>query len=898
MATPELRTYHAKRDFARTPEPRGNTDRAKKAALRFVIQKHDASHLHYDFRLEIGGVLKSWAVPKGPSLDPKQRRLAVEVEDHPLDYGDFEGTIPQGQYGGGTVMLWDQGTWVPDEEPLKALRKGTLHFRVNGERLKGEFILTRLKRHPKEKRNNWLLIKRHDDRAEEGSNDKVVRENMTSVATGREMDAIAGGDAPRRKARKAEAREKKIETLKKKMPAKAKRKPAAAALRLDPGAIAGSRRAKLPRKLAPQLATLTDEVPEGKGWLSEIKFDGYRMLARIARGKATIWSRNGLDWTRKLPHLVPPLENLGLHEAYLDGEVVSLDAEGRSNFGQLKSDLSDGRSDRLFYYLFDLPYLDGHDLQRCRLIDRKTALKTLLHGHDGGALRFSDHVEGSAEPMRAKACAMHLEGIICKRMDTRYESGRSRSWLKVKCVGREEFVVLGFTEPSGSREGLGSLHLGYYDGEGALHYAGGVGTGFDRKTLAALRRALDGLEVKTGFFIVFHAGEVPKGIRWVKPKLVVEIQYGSWTPDKILRHSAFLGLRDDKAADEVVREAPESDADVGAPAIVRRPGARIVVAKKPPKRPAARGKATTSKHRAPTIIDAREKYEGDVRLTHPDRVLWPDAKITKADLAAYWRTMANAALPHIAERPLALVRCPDGVEEQCFFQKHASPGFPKPIKTVRAGKEEVLVIEDVDGLVALAQMSVLEIHLWGSHLKTIEKPDQIVFDLDPDEGLKFARVVEGAHAVRQLLGELGLESFCKTTGGKGLHVVAPLKPVAAWPEVKAFAKVVADQLEESDPETYVAIASKRARKGRVFVDYLRNGRGATAVAPFSPRARPEATVAMPLAWSEVTASLDPRRFTMKTAPTRIARQKCDPWAGFFDSTQTISADARKILKLR
>lgn len=898
MATPELRTYNAKRDFRRTPEPRGSRLRAKKSASRFVIQKHAASHLHYDFRLEVGGVLKSWAIPKGPSLDPKQRRLAVEVEDHPLDYGDFEGTIPQGQYGGGTVMLWDQGTWLPEEEPLKALRKGTLHFRLNGERLKGEFILTRLKRRPKEKRNNWLLIKRHDDQAEEGSNDKVVRENMASVATGREMDAIAGGDAPRRKARKAEARKEKVETLKKKAPAKAKRKPAAAAIRLDPNGIAGSRRARLPRKLAPQLATLTEEVPEGRGWLSEIKFDGYRMLTRVERGKVTIWSRNGLDWTRKLPHLVPPLEGLGLHEAYLDGEVVSLDAEGRSNFGQLKSDLSDGRSDRLFYYLFDLPYLDGYDLQRCPLTDRKAALKVLLQGHDGGALRFSDHVEGSAEPMRAKACAMHLEGIICKRADARYESGRSRSWLKVKCIGREEFVILGFTEPSGSREGLGSLHLGYYDGEGALHYAGGVGTGFDRKTLSTLRRALDDLEVKTGPSIAFHAGEVPKGIRWVKPKLVVEIQYGSWTPDKILRHSTFLGLRDDKAAEEVVREAPESDADMGAPAIVRRPGARIVVARRPSKRPAARGKTAKPKRGAPTIIDARETHEGDVRLTHPDRVLWPEATITKADLAAYWRAMAEVALPHIGNRPLALVRCPDGAEGQCFFQKHASPGFPKPIKTVRAGKEEVLAIQDADGLVALAQMSVLEIHLWSSRLKTIEKPDQIVIDLDPDEGLKFARVVEGAHAVRKLLGELGLESFCKTTGGKGLHVVAPLKPAAAWPEVKAFTKAIADHMEESDPETYVAVASKRARKGRVFVDYLRNGRGATAVAPFSPRARPEATVATPLAWSEVTASLDPRRFTMATVPARIARRKHDPWAGFFDAARTISAAARKTLKLR
>ena len=896
MATPELRTYNAKRDFARTPEPRGGARRAKKSALRFVIQKHDASHLHYDFRLEVGGVLKSWAVPKGPSLDPKQRRLAVEVEDHPLDYGDFEGTIPEGQYGGGTVMVWDQGTWTPEEEPEKALKKGTLHFHLDGERLKGEFILTRLKRRPKEKRNNWLLIKRSDETARAGSNDKVVRENLTSVATGRDLDAIAAGDAPKGKAKKAEARQEKIRALKKKSPAQAKRKHGQAAQRLDPAAIADSRRAKLPRAFAPQLATLTEEVPEGKEWLSEIKFDGYRMLARIERGKVSIWSRNGLDWTRKLPNLIPPLEALGLHEAYLDGEVVSLDTEGRSNFGQLKSDLSDGRSDRLFYYLFDLPYLYGHDLQRCRLIDRKDALKALLRGHDGGALRFSDHIEGSAEPMRAKACAMHLEGIICKQADSRYEQGRSRSWLKVKCVGREEFVVLGFTEPSGSREGLGALHLGYYDGEGALHYAGGVGTGFNRKTLAALRRELEKLEVKTGPSIVFHAGEIPKGIRWVKPKLVVEVQYGSWTPDKILRHSTFLGLRDDKAAEEVVREAPESDADLGAPAITRRPGARILVARKPSKRPAAaRGKTAKA---MPAIIDARETDDGEVRLTHPDRVLWPDAKITKADLAAYWRTMAEAALPHIANRPLALVRCPDGAEGQCFFQKHASPGFPKPIKTVRVGKEDILVVEDTDGLVSLAQMSVLETHLWGSHLKTIEKPDQIVIDLDPDEGLKFARVVEGAHAVRKLLGELGLESFCKTTGGKGLHVVVPLKPAAGWPEVKSFAKAIANHLAASDPEAYVAVASKRARKGRVFVDYLRNGRGATAVAPFSPRARPEATVATPLGWSEVTASLDPRRFTMKTVPVRIARLKRDPWASFFDTAQTISAAARKTLKLR
>jgi len=869
-----LDTYNAKRDFSRTPEPSGEIGGAASGNPRYLVQKHDASRLHYDFRLEVAGVLVSWAVPKGPSLDPGEKRLAVRTEDHPLSYGTFEGTIPKGQYGGGTVLMWDQGTWRPDGNPVEGLRKGSLTFRLNGQRLTGSFVLTRLRpRSRQEKGENWLLIKRNDKAARPGSEDAVIRDNTTSIISSRELPQIADEASPI----KARTRRKTGE--------KPPRPP-----KIDPAGLAGARRARLPVAMKPQLATLVEKAPEAKGWLSEIKFDGYRMLARLDSGEVRLLSRNALPWSDRLPEIAKALAALPAGKAWLDGEVIALEADGRSNFGLLKKALSDGRTGDLVFYVFDILHLDGWDLTACRQDDRKLVLHGLIGAEPPPRIRYSEHLEGVPDRIREQACGMRLEGIICKDAAAPYRQARSRSWLKLKCIQREEMLVLGFTDPKGSRGGLGALHVGYYDPDGALHYAGGVGTGFDQRTLKALRERLDPLKRRIGPRVLIHGEGPPRGLHWVKPELVVELQYLDWTPDKSLRHAVFLGLREDKAAADVIRDPPAGAG--GKPADT---GGVIVQASRPkPKRTARRKRPPPAD--LPAVLDRRKQESDGVPITHPDRRLWPAEGITKADLAAYWSAMAEVALPHIAGRPLALVRCPDGIEAERFFQKKASPGFPEPIRRVRLGKEEVLAIEDAAGLAALAQMSAIEIHPWGSRLEAVESPDRLIFDLDPDEGLAFGHVIEAARLVRELLRGAGLESFCKTTGGKGLHVVLPLRPSLGWDEAKAFSAAFARRLAKEHPRDFTASMAKKARKGRIFIDYLRNGRGATAVAPFSPRARPGAGVAMPLAWREVKPGLDPGDFAL---PSLIAGpgKRAKAWDGFFEIDQTITAKARRLLGL-
>lgn len=888
-----IATYNAKRDFKKTPEPPGKIGARRSRNLHYVIQKHDATRLHYDFRLEIGGVLASWAIPKGPSLDSGERRLAVRTEDHPMDYGGFEGTIPKGEYGGGTVMLWDRGTWEPEgKEPAQAqLRKGSLKFSLRGERLHGSFALVRMKPRKGEKAENWLLIKHSDEAAQRGSDDQVVRANTTSVASERSMDEIAQGSevwhSNRGNANGKAAEPPSVEKAGKAQKAKARRK--AKTTPPDPSRIDGARKARAPAKLSPQLATLSEEAPTDSGWLSEIKFDGYRMVAHVDDGKVTIFSRNGIDWSKKLPEIAASLAKLPVKNAWLDGEVVSLNGEGHSSFSLLKTALSDKRTGQLLFYVFDLLHLDGYSLTDCRQIDRKTALAQVL-ADPPPLIKYSEHFEGVPERVKEQACAMHLEGVICKRADAPYRAERNRNWLKLKCIQREEFVVVGYTDPKGSRTGFGALLMGYYDPKGALHYAGGVGSGFNQKTLADLHERLKKLERKIGPRIIVHGEEgPPRGIRWVKPELIAELQFTEWTGDGVLRHATFLGLREDKEPMDVVREPPDSVAEGHAIS------ASAIVTAKPPRSKAKRKKVSKKQADVPAIIDNRRDGNAEVALTHPDRVIWPDARLTKADLAAYWETMAELALPHIAGRALALVRCPDDIEGEQFFQKKVSPGFPRQVLDLEAGGERVLAIEDADGLRALAQMSAIEIHPWGSRLDDIERPDRLIFDFDPDSTVGFGQVIEAAHMLGDVLDEAGLKSFPKTTGGKGLHVVLPIRPEMEWDQAKEFCHDVARWMVRRDPQRFTAELAKAKRKGRIFVDYLRNGRGATAIAPFSPRARPGATFAMPIAWKDVKPSLDPKRYTLPDAASFKAQAKA-AWRGFFEVEQSIGAKARKVFQ--
>jgi bifunctional non-homologous end joining protein LigD len=840
-----IRAYRARRDFSITHEPSPGERRGKPGAPIFVVQKHQAHRagLHYDFRLEHGGVLWSWAVRKGPSLDPKDKHVAVHVEDHPIDYADFAGEIPEGQYGAGKVETWDRGTWEPLNNPDEGMRKGELTFNLHGQRLNGRFHLVRLRAKPNQRsrQDNWLLFKGRDD-AEQPGADAATIEHATAAPT-----------APRKPARKAKS---------------------------DDPPAPGAKRGKLPDRQSPQLCAIADDPPNGEDWISEIKFDGYRLLAWFDHGTVRLATRNGHDWTDRLPAVAHAVAQLDVETALLDGEMVALGADGISSFPALQAALSAGKDAILFYYVFDLLHLDGWDLRPCRLVDRKAALQKIADWR--GMLRYSDHHAGDTTAMRREACRMKLEGIICKKADAPYQDGRGHGWLKVKCQGREEFIVLGWTPPRGSRTGLGALHLGYYDRDHRLHYAGGVGTGFSDDELATLRRKLDELAASPPHDLLVAGDPLDKSIHWVRPKLVAETQYVSWSGAGRIRHSAYLGLREDKSADEVVRDVADPKAErqavnpkaptgetAGAPR-----GPKFAV---PPKRRAAAPAHSSS------IVTARApkartvELEG-VTLTHPDRELWPG--ITKRDLAEYWETVAEHALPGLARRPLAIVRCPEGIDGEHFFQKNGHGTLPDGIREGRVETSPYLAIDDVHGLVALAQVSAIELHPWGAPEADPYHPDLIVFDLDPGDGVAFADVAKAALDVRDRLQQLNLTSFCRTTGGKGLHVVVPLTPKADWETVKPFCRAFAEMLSQEQPERFLSTVKKADRRGRILLDWLRNGLGATAVASFCPRARPGATVATPLAWDELTRKLDPSAFTLRTVPARLARLKADPWADF------------------
>lgn len=849
-----IQTYRAKRDFTKTHEP-APSKRAAKDGSMFVVQKHQAHRagLHWDFRLEHNGVLWSWAVRKGPSLDPADKRIAVHVEDHPLDYANFEGSIPDGQYGAGEVELWDRGTWQPLIDPDAGMRDGEIKFVLDGQRLHGKFTLVRLKPRPGQRgrQDNWLLIKGHDD------------------------DERKGADAP---------------TIEQNAPAPGAR---------DEAPAEGARRARLPKRVTPELASVAEEPPDGEGWISEIKFDGYRLLCWKDGGDVRIMTRNGLDWTDRLPAVARTVARLNAHSAIVDGELVSLDKSGVSSFSALQAALSAGRDEKLHLCLFDLLYLDGWDLRACRLIDRKKALRRLSDWR--GKLRYSDHHDGDADKMRRQACELGLEGIICKQADSSYRSGRGRDWLKVKCRGREELVVLGWTPPGGSRTGLGSLHLGYYDAKGGLHYAGGVGSGFSDDELGRISERLGDLASDPPKSLIAAGDPLPRDIHWVKPELVTEVQFTSWSGSGRVRQAVYLGLREDKAASEVVREPadPKAERETVHPSAPVNGGKRRPVIAVPPRRDAPKRAAGNGKGGAIVTAQAPAKRGvtvGGVSLSHPDRELWPG--ITKQDLAEYWAAIADHALPGLARRPLAIVRCPAGIAGEHFFQKHGHGALPPQVRQGEADGQPYLAIDDAEGLIAMAQISAIELHVWGATEADPLKPDQIVFDLDPGEDLAFAEVVSAALDVRERLQRVGLESFCRTTGGKGLHVVVPLKPVAGWDQVKPFCRAFAETLSEEQPKRFLSTVKKADRQGRILIDWLRNGLGATAVASFCPRARPGAAVAMPLAWDDVTTKLDPAAFTLRNTPQSLARQKRDPWADFDTARQPLPAMAQEAPRTR
>ena len=864
-----LREYRRKRDFARTPEPAGSA-RPKKAKrkLQFVIQMHAARRLHYDFRLELDGVLKSWAVPKGPSLDPEVKRLAVHVEDHPVEYGGFEGVIPAGEYGGGTVMLWDRGWWEPIGDAAAGYAKGHLKFNLHGAKLQGRWALVRMVgRRDGEKADNWLLIKERDRAAQPGSGDAVVTRETRSASTGRDMASIAK-DADRVWNSGHGEVKAKGQSAKRQASKKAAKKATAAAALVDPARIAGAKHAKSLPEIAPQLATTADKAPAGDDWLHEIKFDGYRMLARLQNGKVELRSRNDLDWTKKFAELAGALAELELGDAVLDGEIVHFTKSGTTSFSALQNDLADGTTENLIYMAFDLLFLDGWDLTGARLEDRKEALRTILEAKAVPAIRYSDHQIGKGPEFLAAACRFGLEGAVSKRRDSPYRPGRSAAWIKMKSGEREEFVIVGFTDPAGARSGFGALLVGYHTAAGDLVYAGRVGTGFSDKVLAALRKRLGKLEQRQPT-VKLPKGLSARGTHWVKPELVAEVSFVEWTADGILRQPSFIGLREDKAAAEVVLTPIAT-------------GRRSSL-------PAPSGETEIGP-------DGAALVQG-IRITNAARVVFPERGITKLQVAEYYAAVAELILPHVARRPLSLLRCPEGLAGERFFQKHLSAGVPAAIKqaAIAGEREAYVMIEDTQGLLALVQMGVLEIHPWGSTIDRPETPDRLIFDLDPDEGLGWERVIAAALAVREALEALGLRSFAKTTGGKGLHVVVPIRPTLDWDQAKEFTRALVAKLAAEAPHLYTASLAKKDRRGRIFIDYLRNGRGATAVAAYSTRAKPAATVSAPLTWDEVESGIRPDQFTITNMERRLRSLGADPWADFARTKQAISAGARRKL---
>jgi bifunctional non-homologous end joining protein LigD len=914
-----LTEYHRKRHFDKTKEPAGEQRAARKATGKtagrraapkrsFVIQEHAATRLHYDFRLELDGVLKSWAVPKGPSFDPAEKRLAVEVEDHPIEYAKFEGTIPEGEYGAGEVIVWDRGTWSPLGDPREDLRRGQLKFTLDGEKLQGEWVLVRLAARKRSDKNNWLLIKHRDEFARPLTEYDVLADQPQSVKTGRTLDELTreNSEAPvgkkmagkkmagKKMAGKKAAR--KSAKPKSRAAGKAAKKRAQKKSNLLPAEVTGAVNAPLPKDVEVELATLESHAPQGQQWLHEIKFDGYRLLARIDRGHVKLITRRHQDWTHRYPSVAEAAASLPVKSALLDGELVALLPSGVSSFQSLQNATRPGSDARLVYFAFDLLYLDGYDLRRSPLIERKQQLRELLTAADSPVIQYSDHVEGAGTDFLRESCRLGLEGIVSKRGDRPYVGGRAGDWIKTKCLGREELVIGGFTLSTADRRGIGALLVGYFD-EGQFVYAGRVGTGFDTQTLLDLRRRLEAIKQDKPPFRDVPSKERGPSVKWVKPQLVAEIKFSSWTDAGYLRQPSFEGLREDKPATDVgipasLQIARKSETAPPAAALRKTMShAKSSGSNKSSgsKRSTATRAGTVPSINGSTAAAANRKLD----LTHPERILFPDTGLTKLGLANYYVAVAEWMLPHLVDRPLSLVRCPAGqAAGKCFYQKHAGDGTPGELGRVKIkekdGPEEYVYVRDMEGLLSLVQMSVLEIHPWGAKRDNVEKPDRLTFDLDPGPDVAWPRVIDAAFAVRELLTtDYGLESFLKTTGGKGLHVVVPISPRRhGWNEAKQFCRHVAEQIANRDPKRYTVNMAKAQRAGRIFVDYLRNDRGATAVAAYSTRARPGAPISTPLDWDELTPAIRSDHFHVGNFAARLTALKADPWKKIGDVKQS------------
>ena len=832
-----LEEYHRKRDFRQTPEPAGSSaakTRPDSETLSFVVQKHWATRLHYDFRLELDGTMKSWAIPKGPSFDSNDKRMAIHVEDHPISYNRFEGRIPAGQYGAGKVIIWDKGTWIPLQDPRKGYRDGKLKFELLGQKLKGHWTLVRMNNTEKRKQEPWLLIKEKDEYVRPSSEYSVVDELP---------DSVAGLES--------------LHSKKTAKPAAAStmgRQQYALALGLPERAI----KAPLPLTLQPQLATLVDSLPAHPAdWIYEIKFDGYRILCRIEGGKIQLLTRNGNDWSHKLPDLVKALGKMGLKSGWLDGEIVVPGENGIPDFQALQNAFDSSRTQGIVYYLFDIPFYDGYDLRDAPVTERRAFLKTFFEKSPPDAVRFSETFGARAADIVASACHMGLEGVIGKHTTSTYVSRRSSYWIKLKCGQRQEFVIGGYIHPQGSRIGLGSLLLGVYDDDKQLRYAGNVGTGFSDKTLHELKEKLKGIGSTRSPFN--EATDIDRKAHWVMPTLVAEVSFGEWTRDGRIRHSVFHGLRTDKKAVAITREKPVHP-------IIEKPAIMTSI---------------------PTSL----------RVTHPQRVIDPSTGFTKMELIRYYSLVAPLMLEHLKGRPVSLVRAPGGITGQLFFQKHWEkenmPGVNQLDAALDPGHEPLLEISTTEGLLSAAQMNVVEFHTWNATKNAIGKPDRITFDLDPGEGVTWKLIQESAQLVRAFLNELGLKSFLKTSGGKGLHVAVPIKRLRDWDTVKDFSQAIVQHLARTIPQRFVAKSGSRNRVGKIFIDYLRNGFGATTVSAWSVRAREGLGVSVPVAWEELEALTSASHWSASNIHERLDKGN-EPWIDY-DVTKQSILPAMKIL---
>lgn len=868
----QLARYRSMRDFAATAEPSGDHSRQDAKALPFCVQKHEASHLHYDFRLGWNGVLKSWAIAKGPSYFTGDKRLAVQVEDHPLEYGGFEGIIPKGQYGGGTVMLWDQGTWEPQAQypDVEAgLRDGSLKFILHGTKLKGKWALIRMKgKWAKESKPNWLLIKEHDEFEQAEDEEPITEAEQRSVITGRSMAEIAHSEDHVWSSNKTKSEENAWV-----------RKPARAEAELNLQQwLKGLATEKQPQFVPPEQATMADVPPSSSGWLHELKLDGYRIQARKSNGNVRMLTRTGLDWAARMRAVADEIARIPVSEITLDGELVVVAPNGTTSFADLQASMQEGAKRPLTYFAFDLLHLDSKDTRGLPLATRKKILAEILNTVDGDTVRFSEHIEKGGETLLREACKLQAEGIVSKKADSTYRSGRTTDWIKTKCLHEQEFIVGGFTLPTNGIHGVGALLLGYYR-DSTLIYAGRTGTGFTQKTHQLLRDKLEDLRSQRNPFESVPE-EAKKGAYWIKPELVVQVRFATWTADNLVRHAAFLGIREDKVASEVTRE------DISTSLGPR--GSRT-------QRTSARKSNEVTTMNGTAAHKTEPEMHAPVRLTHPDKVLDKDSGLTKQMLADYYWQISKYMLAEIANRPVSLVRCPDGVGTTSFFQKHRNTTLPRSVGSVdvpdkKTGKiEQYITVSSAEALAELAQIGVLEVHPWGSQNDDLEHPDRLIFDLDPDEALGWEEVAEAAKTVRDRLQKAGLKSFVKTTGGKGLHIVAPIRPTLSWVELKEFAHSFVSSIEKDSPNQYLTKMTKSARTGKIYLDYLRNERGATSVAAYSPRARAGVPVSLPLSWQELLASRARLEFRVANFQEWKKRLNKNPWKELYSLEQTIHA---------